>query len=127
MFDVVNLTKTNSPVSELVFAKMKQAILGEKYQLSLAFVGDRRSKKLNQNYRQKNYVPNILSFEMEKNSGEIFINLNKVKKQQKKFDMEFRELTKFLFIHGCLHLLGMDHGDKMEAKENLYVGKFAKL
>jgi rRNA maturation RNase YbeY len=123
MFSLTNLTKSNSPVSELLFKKIKEKILGKKYELSLVFIGDKRAINLNKKYRNKTYNPNVLSFPVDEQSGEIFINLRQLEKETKKFEMNHGELTKFMFIHGCLHLKKHDHGPEMEKLEE----KFLKL
>jgi len=120
MFSITNFTKSKSPVSELLFIKIKERILGKKYELSLVFVGDKRAASLNKKYRNKNYVPNVLSFPIDEKSGEIFINLNQLKKEKEKFKMNFTEITKFMFIHSCLHLKGYGHGSEMEKIEQKF-------
>ena len=123
MFDIVNKTK-QSPISkDSDFVAIKEKILGKKYELSLVFVGEKTAKKLNKQYRSKTYVPNILSFPISETSGEIFICLKTISKECKEFDMSPIQYEKFLFIHGCLHLTGLDHGEEMEKQEN----KFKKL
>jgi len=124
MFSITNFTKNNSPISELFFTKIKESILGKKYELSLVFAGDARAKSLNIKYRNKTYIPNFLSFPVDETSGEIFMNLGQLKKETKKFQMNYKELTKFMFIHSCLHLAGYDHGDEMEKLEQKYLKKF---
>jgi probable rRNA maturation factor len=124
MFSVTNFTKSKSPVSELLFTKIKDSILGKKYELSLVFIGDKRAITLNKKYRNKTYNPNVLSFPVDESSGEIFINLRQLKKEVAKFEMNFTELTKFMFIHGCLHLKGYEHGEEMEKMEQKYLKKF---
>jgi len=124
MFSLTNLTKSNSPVSELLFQKIKEKILGKKYELSLVFIGGKRAITLNKKYRNKSYNPNVLSFPVDEQSGEIFINLKQLEKETKKFDMNHENLTKFMFIHGCLHLKGYDHGTEMEKLEQKFLKHF---
>jgi probable rRNA maturation factor len=126
MLEVTNLTKSSSPASELLFKKISESILGKKYELSLVFIGDRRAKRLNKTYRDKTYNPNVLSFPIDKTSGEIFINLRQLKKETAKFNMTHKNLTIFMFIHGCLHLKGHKHGPAMEKLEQKYFQKFTK-
>lgn len=126
MFAITNLTKSNSPVSELLFSEIKNSVLGKKYELSLVFIGDTRAKKLNQIHRQKDYIPNVLSFPIDEQTGEIFINLKQLKKETSKFEMNHKTLTKFMFIHGCLHLKGLEHGPEMEKLEQKFLKKFNK-
>lgn len=102
---VTNTTKGRPP--RLPFDEIKNEILGEKYELSLVFCGNSLSRRLNHTYRDKDYATNVLSFPISKNSGEIFINLRKLKGFS----------VGNLFIHGLYHLKGLDHGATMERAE----------
>ncbi|KND47779.1 MAG: putative rRNA maturation factor YbeY [Parcubacteria bacterium C7867-006] len=114
-FTITNKTKGALP--SVPFAKIKDIAMGKGYSLSLVFIGERRSKKLNGSYRNKNKSTNVLSFTLDKKNGEIFITPAVVKKQTKKFGRNFQNLVAFLFIHGLMHLKGMDHGSTMERAE----------
>ncbi len=114
-FTITN--KTKSALPNVPFAKIKDAALGKDYSLSLVFIGERRSKQLNGSYRSKNKSTNVLSFTLDKKSGEIFITPALVKRQTGKFGRNFQNLTAFLFIHGLMHLKGYDHGSTMERAE----------
>ncbi len=87
------------------------------WDLSLVFVGAARAKKLNQQLRRQDYVPNVLSFALGKKSGEIFICLSEVAKQADEYEMSTRDFALYLFIHGILHIKGWAHGAKMEKCE----------
>lgn len=112
---IKNLTKSPSP--KIPFEKIKKKILGEKYELSLVFIGDKLSQNLNKKYRGKDKPTDVLSFGLSKTSGEIFINLSKAKKESLRLNEDYRKMTCFLFIHGILHLKGMRHGSRMEKME----------
>jgi len=71
-FNIKNTTKGKLP--RLPFEHMKDEVLGKNYDLSLVFIGDKLSRKLNKLSRKKDYPTNILSFPLSKNAGEIFIN-----------------------------------------------------
>jgi probable rRNA maturation factor len=114
-FSVINETKGALP--RVPFEKIKNFCLGEKYELSVVFVKNSHSKRLNFKYRRKNKPTNVLSFSLDKKVGEIFLAPVVIKKQTKEFGMDFKNLTALLFIHGCLHLKGMEHGSKMEKAE----------
>jgi probable rRNA maturation factor len=124
--EINNSTKNSLPHSRLFFVKMAEKILGKKYDLSLVFLGDKKAKELNIKYRNKNYVPNILSFPIDEQNGEIFINLNKCKKEFSKYNLTYKDYIIYLFIHGCLHLKGFDHGLEMEKLESKYLKIFKK-
>lgn len=123
MLSVLNKTTLKAPVSKRKFEEIKNTILGKKYELSLVFVNNHQSKKLNQKNRKKDKPANVLSFPIEDNFGEIFIDLQ-TKKEAEKFEMGYKKYLTFLFIHGCLHLKGYDHGDKMEKQEDKFLKKF---
>jgi probable rRNA maturation factor len=105
------------------FEKIKKTILGEKYDLSLVFVSAKKIKALNKQYRNINKPTDILSFPLSKDSGEILICKTETRKMTKEFDRDFDNFLAFLFIHGCVHLKGFDHGPKMEKVEE----KFRKM
>jgi rRNA maturation RNase YbeY len=114
-FSLINKTKGRLP--SLPFVRMKEEILGKGYDLSLVFLDDKESRELNKESRGKEYVPNVLSFPLDRNSGEIFINPKEAKRQSKEFGRSTENMIGFLFIHGLCHLKGMTHGSKMERTE----------
>lgn len=117
--------KTKGKLPSLPFVELASAILGKKYELSVMFVGDAESAHLNKTYREKNYPTNILSFPLSDSSGEIFINLRKVRLDAPLFEVSYSEFLLHILIHGMLHLKGHDHGDEMEALEKKYIKKFS--
>jgi probable rRNA maturation factor len=121
MVEITHTVKEKQPIKKWLFLFLKDRILGKKYDLSLAFVGETISKKTNSSTRGKDYPTNILSFPYDDKSGEILICPNIAKKEYKKFDMSYPDFLIYLFIHGCLHLKGLDHGDEMEKLEDKYL------
>lgn len=106
------------------YEKIAHTILSSKYTLTLAFIGERRAQALNTKHRRKTYVPNVLSFPLDSHTGEIYICPEVAKREAKKFDMTVDGYIGYLFIHGCLHLKGYDHGATMDAAEQKYVRQF---
>lgn len=119
---ITNFTKGKLP--SLPFAQMKDAALGKDYELSLVFIGERRSKNLNITYRNKHKSGNVLSFPLDKKTGEIFICPARARREAKSFDRSYTNFIAFLFIHGLLHLKGMDHGSTMEKAEEKIRAQF---
>lgn len=115
------ITATTRTFPELPYQKMKDAILGTTYQVSLVFVGAKRAQELNQATRNKSYVPNVLSFPLDSAHGEIYIAPVVAKKEASKFNLSYEGYVGYLFIHGLLHLQGHDHGNAMEALEKKYL------
>lgn len=121
-FSVQNGTRGRLP--RVPFSVIKEKILGKRYELSLAFVGDARMRTLNREYRDKDKTTDILSFPLSKTSGEIFISMNAAKKKAQQFGMTVNDYFIFLFIHGCLHLEGRTHGRTMEKLEDSWCNVF---
>ena len=90
-----------------VWLKLKNQVLGEKYDLSFSYAGSDEMRRLNKLYRKKNYSANVLSFPLSEQVGEILIN--KIYRRKNYAD--------YLFIHSLLHLSGLKHGKKMNEKE----------
>ncbi len=122
--NLVTTNKTKGATPKVPFVDLKEAVLGNKYELSLVFIGSRRSARLNMTYRKKPKSTNILSFPLDKNCGEIFMDLSLLKRQAVKFDRTFPNFVAYLFIHGLFHLKGMQHGLRMESAEKKIRDKF---
>ena len=99
------------------FTRLKNTVLGRDFELSLVFIDNRLSRRLNSRYRGKNSPANVLSFPISPKTGEIFIDLVTARRELKNFEMPFEKFVAYLFIHGLLHLKGMKHGYTMEQTE----------
>ena len=99
----------------------------KKVSLSILLSNNKKIKKLNKNFRNKNKPTDILSFPFsEKNKikkktyiGDIIISyefLNKPKIQ--KIEIFKKKLIR-IFIHGFLHLLNFDHKKDIDYKKML--------
>lgn len=120
------LRKTKGKLPSLPFVRVKEEILGKTYELSVAFVDLQTMKSVSKEYKGDHTHTNVLSFPLDTNEGEIIMNLQTIRTNAKKFDMTYLEHLLFLFIHGCLHLKGYDHGVKMESLEDKYMKKYWK-
>ena len=119
------LNKTKGKLPRLPFVSMKNAILGERYEFGISFIGARKQKELNFKLRNINTTTNILSFPLSKTSGEITMDLVKVKKDAPLFNMSYPQFLKYLFIHGLLHLKGYEHSAIMERQEKKFLKIFS--
>lgn len=111
-------------MSKIKFFKSK------KISISVALVDEKEIKKLNEIYRHKNEVTDVLSFAEYKNEkelkcavdnppagglflGELILCYDYIKeyaeKRKTKLDQELANAVS----HGILHLLGFKHGKKM--------------
>jgi probable rRNA maturation factor len=88
-------------------------------EFSLVLVENQKAKILNNNFRNKNKIPDILSFpfnEQDKNKtilGDIIITPSEIKKNYKNIQSGYQKLL----IHGLLHLLGFDHVKNADFKK----------
>jgi probable rRNA maturation factor len=95
--------------------------------IDIIFCSDYYIKKLNANYRDKNYATDVLSFPFNEPDylGEIYISLQRVKVQASRFGISYDDELQRLLVHGFFHLRGYDHQtvkerDEMEQKEQCY-------
>ena len=85
--------------------------------LTLLLSNNKRIKRLNKKFRNKNKHTDILSFPFEQKKknlkeiylGDIIISFNYMDKPKNLSTKKFKEKTIKTFIHGYLHLLGFDH------------------
>ena len=112
------------PVPNIPFEKMAGAVLGARYELSLVICGDTLARRMNTTYRKKTYSPNVLSFPLNKNEGEIFLNARLAKREARQFGMSVQDRLAHLFVHGCFHLKGLKHGRIMDDKERRILRRF---
>jgi probable rRNA maturation factor len=89
--------------------------------INIIFVENDRIKELNKEYRGKDYVTDVLSFNIDSKDilGEIYIAEDYVLETigQEKFS---EEITR-LIIHGILHILGNNHSEEMFEKQERMV------
>lgn len=74
--------------------------------------GDEELRRLNRDFRKKNYATDVLSFPSEEPSkflGEIAISFPRAKEQAAEYGHDVGLEIEILMLHGVLHLLGMDH------------------
>jgi rRNA maturation RNase YbeY len=116
--------ETRASIPRVRFASIKDAILGTTYTLNLVFTTPTAIQKLNKIYRNKNTPADILSFPLSDTEGEIYISPSETRKEAKNFDRDYDNFMAFLFIHGCVHLKGHDHGGTMEDIEINFRKKF---
>ncbi len=115
---MTSITKTiRDRAPRVPFQQIARAILGRDYDLSLVVCADTLARRMNREHRKKTYAPNVLSFSLSKHEGEIFLNLRKAERESRRFGIAARERMALLFVHGCYHLKGLQHGRTMEGKE----------
>jgi len=101
------------------FAENILAAIGtKKPDVMIVFVGDEAIKKLNRQFRGKNYATDVLSFPSEAEAfevenqahlGEVVISVQRAAAQANSNGLSFSNEVKQLILHGLLHLSGYDH------------------
>lgn len=127
MLHLANTTKHPVVLSEKLLSNISNEILGFSYEVSIVIVGEKKARTLNQEYRNKDYVPNVLSFPIDETMGEIFLNTKTAHTEAVKFDLSLQHYLYYLIIHSMLHLKGFDHGDEMSTQEALYMKKYFNI
>ena len=76
--------------------------------VSVAFIGDKKMRDLNREYRKKDKTTDVLSFSGEDDFfGEILICYQQIKRQAKEYKKTAKQELIFILVHGLLHLIGM--------------------
>ena len=98
----------------------------KKSSFSVNLVGEKKIKTLNNLYRNKDKITDVLSFALQdvktpakdlQDLGDIFICIPQIKRQAREFDVSFKEEFTRILAHGILHLLGFDHVKELDAKK----------
>jgi probable rRNA maturation factor len=89
-------------------------------EVSLVFLNENDAKKLNWNYRCKDYPTDILSFGSDDptSMGELVMCPQVISRQAKEHGLTLEDELGYIVLHGVLHLLGYDH-EKSKVDEEL--------
>lgn len=114
------------------FIKIAEYTLKEKFhikenvELSVNIVSKNKIRDINYTYRHIGKVTDVISFEENETLicndgwitlGDLFICMAKAKSQAKEYGHSVKREVCFLFTHGLLHLLKMDHLTPEDEKE----------
>lgn len=135
-----NYKDWQSALSEFWNCTVKKRYTGNKcFSLTVLLTNDDCTQKLNREFRGKNAPTNVLSFPqypsgdicridtIEKKKdiyvGDIAMSYDQIMRESAQFHLEFFNRCSHLFVHGGLHLLGMDHINQVDRDnmENLEI------
>jgi len=90
-------------------------------ELSLRLVGQAEGKRLNRDFRERDYATNVLTFEYGVDPlgvarGDIVICVPVLAREAREQKKAFVERAAHLTIHGVLHALGYDHLKARDAR-----------
>ena len=119
MIDIVNRQrrrKINKKHWRDFAARAIEAIGNRHKAVTIVFVSDSAIRKLNKQFRDKDYATDVLSFpteseqfENQSSLGEIVIATDRAAVQAKENGLTFSNEVEQLILHGLLHLCGYDH------------------
>ena len=88
-------------------------------ELALAFVDGRAGRRLNREFRARDYATNVLTFAYERAPGlaaDIVLCLPVVRREAREQGKTLRQHLAHLVIHGVLHAQGFDHERDRDAR-----------
>lgn len=87
-------------------------------ELVIVFVDPKEQRRLNKQYRGRDYATDVLSFESvdPESLGELVICPEVIARQAREHGLLQREELGYMVLHGFLHLLGYDH-ERSKAEE----------
>ncbi|HWB82642.1 MAG TPA: rRNA maturation RNase YbeY [Bryobacteraceae bacterium] len=97
------------------FTRRLQSEVARGRSFDCLLTGDAELRRLNRDFRGKDYATDVLSFpsllrDREGTSlGDIAISLARARTQARQFGHTLEQEVQILMLHGLLHLLGMDH------------------
>ena len=78
-------------------------------------MGRAEGRRLNSNYRRKDYPTNVLSFPYGNGSGDVVLCHPVIAKEARAQGKSLRAHYAHLVVHGVLHLRGYDHLRRKDA------------
>jgi len=111
--------------SDILLRRWARAALARPGEVTLRYVAEAEGRRLNRQYRGKDYATNVLTFvyQDEPLAGDVVICAPVVAREAKDQGKDVRAHHAHLVVHGLLHLQGMDHersardAEKMERRE----------
>jgi len=110
------------------------AALEQPAEVTLRIVDADEARQLNQDFRHKDYVPNVLTFEYGEIApgvlgGDIVLCAPVIAREAREQGKPLRDHFAHMIVHGALHLQGYDHLDAadaviMESREAVILGRF---
>ena len=93
------------------FARELEAQVARGRTFDCLVTGDAELRRLNREFRGKDYATDVLSFPIAGGAGlgDIAISLGRARAQAREFGHTVEDEIRILMLHGVLHLMGMDH------------------
>jgi len=104
--------------------------------INCVFCSDNRLLEINKKYLNHTSLTDVVTFDFTTNKknieGDIYISIDRVKENAKKYKETFKKELLRVIIHGLLHLIGFldktkEEKNTMTLKENEYLSLYNKL
>ena len=93
-----------------LFARKLEREVAKGGRFDCLVTGDAELRKLNLQFRGKDYATDVLSFPgTDGHLGDLAISAARAKAQAREFGHTTEEELRILMLHGVLHLMGLDH------------------
>lgn len=98
--------------------------------INVIFCSDRFLKRYNKQYLQHDYYTDVVAFDLSEEpriiSGDIYISLERIRENAKKYHVAVKEEIGRIICHGILHLTGMEDSNEalrleMKKEENKFL------
>ena len=104
--------------------------------INCVFCSDNRLLEINKKYLNHTSLTDVVTFDFSTNKknieGDVYISIDRVKENAKKYKETFKKELLRVIIHGLLHLIGFldktkEEKNTMTLKENEYLSLYSKL
>jgi rRNA maturation RNase YbeY len=130
--ETLNFTLTNEQKYSNWISNCIENFELDEGEISYNFLSDEELLQINIDALNHDYYTDIITFDLRIGdliSGDIFISIDRVADNAKKYEVDFETELKRVIIHGLLHIIGFnDHTDiekqEMRKQEELCMSKF---
>jgi len=114
--------------TELINSVIETLNIGIDITIGVTFAEKEKALELNKRYRHESYIPDVISFpsgitfnEAQQignyELGDLVICYEVAKLKSSNYHHDLKTEMAFLFVHGCLHLLGYDHEQEADQEK----------
>lgn len=120
-FAIQKITTLKGVPSKKTLTHWLRAVVPTNAEITIRIVDEDEARSLNQAFRSKDYVPNVLAFPFDETLdgflwGDIVICASVVFQEAQDFGVPSSFRFAHLLVHGALHLLGYDHENEEDAR-----------
>ena len=104
--------------SDRTLRKWALAVLPESGTVTVRYVGEREGRRLNKDYRGRDYATNVMSFAYETRplAGDVVVCAPVVAREAREQGKRVAAHHAHLLVHALLHLKGFDHERGADAR-----------